>query len=107
MMSRKKFLGACLIALAILALLPRTASAGEMKIFVKDATGKSFTLDVAPTDTILTVKQKLQDKTGVPPDQQRIVRPNSTRDLEDAKTLADYKVQSEATLHLLKRLRGG
>jgi ubiquitin C len=78
---------------------------GGTQIFIKTLTGKTITLEIQPTDTIESIKAKIEDREGIPPTRQRLLFVG--KQLEDGHTFEEYGIQKEATLHLVITLEGG
>lgn len=76
-----------------------------MKLVIATLVGSEVTLDVDPHEKVITVKERLEEKEGIPPEQQRLVYDG--KHINDDASLADYKLQDGAKLNLVLSLRGG
>ncbi|GBE84538.1 Polyubiquitin [Sparassis crispa] len=81
------------------------SSTAEVQIFVRNLNGKSMAIMISPSDTAKTLMDKVQEKTGIPPEEQRLLY--GGKQLVPERILSDYNIQKESTLHLVLRLRGG
>merc|ERR1711994_645283 len=77
----------------------------KMLIKVKTLTGKEIEIDIEATDKVERIKERVEEKEGIPPPQQRLIF--SGKQMNDEKTAQDYKVQGGSVLHLVLALRGG
>lgn len=77
----------------------------DFQIFVKTLTNKNFVITVNANDDVRTIKERILEKEGIPPDQQRLIF--AGKQIEDGNKISDYSIGKDATVHLVLRLRGG
>lgn len=77
----------------------------SFQIQIKSINGKTRTIEVEKTDTVMQIKEKIQDKEGILPTEQRLIY--AGKNLEDNRTMEDYNITTDSTLHLVLRVRGG
>lgn len=86
--------------------LPYSSNSEDcIPVFVKTLTGKTITLDVDPQDSIDTLKEKIEQKEGVPTSEQRLIL--AEKQLENGHYVSDYEIKRDCTIHLVLNLRGG
>lgn len=78
---------------------------GEFQLFIKSISGKTRTVNVTTNTTVADLKRQIQEKEGINPEEQRMIW--AGKNLEDTKTMADYNLVSNSTIHLVLRVRGG
>lgn len=81
------------------------AATAKMQIKVKTLTGKEIEIDIEPDDTVRRIKDRVEEKQGIPPEQQRLIF--GGKQMNDEKTAADYSIAGGSVLHLVLALRGG